>query len=168
MTRGVILNKKGNVLIFSTFFVAIALVILLFILMIFVSEVNSLIYNIKLDMYSINKSAIISVNKGITSREKFSYDEKTYKDYFVKMLKANYNLDDNLKNEEGVVESVKIIEYDIYVSGEKDTYINNKVDDITIHSVIEVKIKPIILSKILENIFIFEIHEDVVLNSFII
>ena len=115
------MNKKGNVLIFSTFFIAIVLVIFLFLLMVFISEVNSLLYNIKLDMYSINKSAVISVNKGITSREKFSYDEKTYEDYFVKMLKANYNLDDNLKNKEGIVEAVKIIEYDIYMSGEKDT-----------------------------------------------
>ena len=161
------MDKRGNILIFSTFLVAIVVVIFLFILMIFISETNSLLYNIKLDMYSINKSAVISVNKGITSREKFSYDEKTYEDYFVKMLKVNYNLDDNLQSKDGLVEAVKIIEYDIYMSGEKDTYINNKVDDITIHSVIEVKIKPIILSKLLENVFVFEIHEDVVLNTFI-
>lgn len=160
------MNKKGNVFVFFTFFVAIILVIILFILMIFISEVNSLLYNIKLDMYSINKSAVISVNKGITSREKFSYDEKTYEEYFIKMLKSNYKLDNNLENEQGVIKYAKVIEYDIFMPGEKDEYINDKVDDITIHSVIEVKIKPIILSKMLENFFIFEIHEDVVLNTF--
>jgi len=88
------MNKKGNVFVVSTFFIAGVLVILLFTVLIFVSEINSLLYNIKLDMYSINKSAVISVNKGITSREKFSYDKDTYKEYFIKMLKANYKLDD--------------------------------------------------------------------------
>lgn len=159
------MNKKGNALIFSIFFVAIVLVIILFIIMIFISEVNAMLYNIKLDMYSINKSAVISVNKGITSREKFSYYEKAYEEYFIKMLKANYNLNENLENKDGVVQQVKIIDYDILNKGEKDNYSKSKTKDIKIHSVIEVKIKPIILAKILENLFVFEIHEDVVLNT---
>lgn len=158
------MNKNGNVLIFSTFFVAGILVIFLFIMLIFVSEVNSLLYNIKLDMYSINKSAIISVNKGITSRKKFSYDEITYKNYFEKMLIANYSLNKNLENSDGIVQRVKIIQYDIYNSGTKDRYTNNKVNNTTIHSVIEVKIKPIILENLLAELFTFEIHEDVALN----
>jgi len=148
------MNKKGNVFVVSTFFIAGVLVILLFTVLIFVSEINSLLYNIKLDMYSINKSAVISVNKGITSREKFSYDKDTYKEYFIKMLKANYKLDDELKNNNGVIQSVKVLEYDIR-STQKDT---------TIYSVIEVKVKPIIFSNMLKDLFTFEIHESTALN----
>lgn len=158
-------NENGNVFIISTFFVVGILVIFLFIIMIFISEINSLLYNIKIDMYSINKSAIISVNKGITGREKFSYDEETYLDYFKKMLMENYNLNDELKNNEGLIKKVTLLEYEIYQKGKKDKYTNIRVNDTTIHSVIKVEIKPIILEDFLQDIFTFEIHEDVVLNK---
>lgn len=159
------MNKNGNVFIISTLFIAGILTIFLFIIMIFISEVNSILYNVKLDMYSINKSAIISVNKGVTSREKFSYDKKTYLEYFKNLLVKNYNLDKELKNETGIIKEVKIIEYDIYQAGKKDKYSNQKLNDTTIHSVIEVKVKPIILEELLQELFTFEIHEDVVLNK---
>lgn len=159
------MNKNGNVFIISTLFIAGILTIFLFIIMIFISEVNSILYNVKLDMYSINKSAIISVNKGVTSREKFSYDKKTYLEHFKNLLVKNYNLDKELKNETGIIKEVKIIEYDIYQAGKKDKYSNQKLNDTTIHSVIEVKVKPIILEELLQELFTFEIHEDVVLNK---
>ena len=159
------MNKKGNVLIFSIFFIAIILVIMLFTLIIFISQTNALLYNIKLDMYSINKSAIISVNKGITSRKSFSYDENEFEKYFVKMIKVNYGLNDELKNEDGIVESVKIKEYKIYTKGKKDSYTKERLKNTTIHSVIEVKIKPILFKNTFKELFIFEIHEDVILNE---
>ena len=58
------LNKKGNVVIISTIFIAIILIIFVLIVAIYIGTINSLVHDIKLDMYSINKSAIISVNKG--------------------------------------------------------------------------------------------------------
>ena len=152
-------------MIISVCFIAIILILFLFIILIFVGEMNSLLYNIKLDMYSINKSAIISVNKGITSRDSFSYDEKEFKECFEKLIKINYNLDESLKNEEKIIESVKIKEYKILSDGKKDKYTNIRVNDTTIHTVIEVKVKPIIMKDMLEKIFTFEIHEDVVLNE---
>lgn len=158
-------NKKGNILIFSTFFIAVILVILLFTIIIFISQINSLLYNIKLDMYSINKSAIISVNKGITSRGEFSYDEKEFEEHFQKMIQANYGLNEELKNEDGLVQKVNIKEYKIYTKGKRDNYTKKRLKDTTIHSVIEVKIKPIVFEDMLENLFIFEIHEDVILNE---
>lgn len=148
------MGKKGNVFIYSTFFITCILVIFLVTIFIFISEVNSLLYNIKLDMYAINKSAIISVNKGITSREYFSYDDETYKECFIKMLKANYKLNDNLENENGIVQRVKILKYNIYSSN----------TGTTIQSTIEVKVRPIVFHKILENVFVFEIHESTALN----
>ena len=159
------MNKRGNVFIFSIFFIAIILVILLFTLIIFISQTNSLLYNIKLDMYSINKSAILSVNKGITSRKDFSYDEKEFRIYFEKMIKANYGLNDEFRNENGLIKEVDIKEYKIYTKGKKDAYTKEYLRNTTIHSVITVKVEPIIFKKLLENIFVFDIHEDVVLNE---
>ena len=159
------MQNKGNIFIFSIFLIAAILIIFLFIVLIFISEINSYLYNFKLDMYSINKSAIIAVNKGITSREKFSYDKNAYKEYFVEMLKKNYQLDSNLENTQGVIQKVKILEYSIDKEGKKDKYTNKKLRDNTIHSVIEIKIKPILGLSQLESLFVFEIHEDVALNT---
>lgn len=158
------MKKKGNVFIITVIFVALILIIFLFIMAIFIGEVNSLLYNIKLDMYSINKSAIISVNKGITSRERFSYSKDEYEKYFIQMLKANYNLNDELENTSGIVQHVDVLDYKIYDKNKKDEYTNKRLEDTTIHSVIKVKIKPIILQEMLANVFTFEIHEDVALD----
>lgn len=158
------MKKKGNIFIFSVFIIAAILVIFFFILLIFMSETNALLYNIKLDMYSINKSAILAVNKGITSREKFSYEEEEYRNYFEKMLKANYKLNENLENKEGAIQKVEVLQYSIEKEGKKDSYTKQKLKDNTIHSVIQVKVKPILNFAVLEKLFVFEIHEDVILN----
>ena len=160
-------SNKGNAFIISIFFIAIILIIFIFIALVFLGETNSILYNIKLDMYSINKSAIIAVNKGITSRERFSYDKKAYKKYFTDLIKQNYNLDENLKNPDGLIQCVSIKEYEIIKNGKKDTFTQKVLSDSTIHSVIEVKVKPIFFDEMLKDVFTFKIHEDVVLNELI-
>lgn len=157
--------KKGNVLIIATIFIAVAIVIILFIAVIFMSHVNSILYNMKTEIYSINKSAIIAVNKTETSIGNFSFNKKAYKNYFEEVLKANYDLDDDFCNKEKLISTVKIIEYDIYEKGSKDSFTDKKCENRVIHTVLEVKIKPIIMKEFFEKIFTFEIHEDVILNS---
>ncbi len=117
-------------------------------------------------MYSINKSAIISVNKGITSRQKeISYNKADYISFFKDMLKKNQNLDDSLSNPNGLIQKVDVGDYEIYQKGKRDKYTDEKHKDTTIHSVIKVKIKPIIFESILKDKFVFDIHEDVSLNK---
>lgn len=157
--------KKGNVLIIATIFIAVAIVIILFIAVIFMSHVNSILYNMKTEIYSINKSAIIAVNKNETSIGNFSFNKKAYKNYFEEVLKANYDLDDNFSNKEKLISNIKIIEYDIYEKGSKDSFTSKKCEDRVIHTVLEVKIKPIIMKEFFGKLFTFEIHEDVILNS---
>ncbi len=161
-------KNKGNTFIISIFFVAAIIIIFLFIGAIFYSEMNSIAYNIKLNMYSLNKSAIIAVNKASTSRGTFSYDKKSYRECFEDLLKKNYSLDDKLANEAGLIKQIKIKEYEVYKSGSRDSFTNKRLGDMTIHSVIEVKIKPIFNFELLEHICTFDIHEDVVLNELII
>ena len=158
------MSKNGNVIILSTIIIAAILIIFFFIILIFVSETNALLYNMKLDMYSINKSAILSVNKGITSRGSFSYDTGEYREYFEKMLMANYKLNEDLENEDGAIQKVNVLQYSVEKAGKKDKYTKKKLKDNTIHSVIEVKVKPILNIVALEDLFVFEIHEDVSLN----
>ena len=156
--------KKGNILIISIIFISISIVIILFIATIFMSHVNSILYNLKLEMYSINKAAIISVNKNTTSVDDFSYNRRAFRSYFEDVIKKSYDLNDEYENKEKLISYVKILEYDILEKGEYDPFINEKCDDRVIHTVIKVKIRPIIMKNFFENIFTFEIHEDVNLN----
>lgn len=156
--------KKGNVLIIAVIFIAICMMIILFISVIFMSHVNSLLYNLKLEMYSINKAAIIAVNKVRTSIDDFSYNARDYKNHFQDLLRKSYDLNNEFENKDKMIESIKILEYEIYEIGEKDSYTGVNVDDRVIHTVLEIKVKPIIMKKVFEKIFVFKLHEDVNLN----
>ncbi len=161
------MHKKGNTFIIAIFFVTIIILIFAFIMATFIGEVNSLLYNIKLDMYSANKSAVIAVNKARTSLGQFSYAEKDFREYFKNVIMSNYNLNQNLENKDGLVQKVEIEDYAIYKKGQTDSITNSKANNNTIHTVIKVKIKPLILEDILSDVFIFYIHEDVPLNELI-
>ena len=156
--------KQGNVLMVAMIFVAIGIVIILFIATLFMSHVNSILYNLKLEMYSINKAAIIAVNKNQTSMDKFSYDKKAYRTYFENALKESFDLNNNLENENHLIESIQIMEYEVIEKGKKDSFTKQKCDNRVIHTVIKAKMKPIIMRSVFEKIFTFEIHEDVNLN----
>ena len=161
-------NNSGEIITASIIFFAIAIIICLLVISIFVAHINSVLYNLKLEMYSLNRSAIIAVNKNKTNVDNFSYDIKTYKDEFVKLLKSNYELNENLENKSKLINKVKIIEYKIYNAKSKDSFSKKNLQDRTIHMVLEVKIKPIILKSLFENIFVFTIHEDVALNPMLV
>lgn len=157
-------NKSGMIITISTVFIAIAIVIFVLIITIFVSHINSVLYNFKIEMYSLNRSAIIAVNKNKANIDNFSYDKNTYEKEFIELLKNNYELDDELKNENKLISKIEIVEYKVLEAKSKDTYTGKNLQTRTIHTVLKVKIKPIILRSILEEIFIFTIHEDVALN----
>lgn len=158
------MNNKGNVLIIGIVFVAIAIVIFTFVIAVFMSHINSVLYSVKLDMYSMNKSAVIAVNKNKANTDRFSYNKNAYKDEFVKFLIKNYELDDNFSNEDKLITHISIEEYEVYNKNKKDNFTKKRCDDRTIHTVLKVKVRPIILKEFLEDIFCFTIHEDVNLN----
>ena len=73
-----------------------------------------------------------------------------------------------MKNANGLVEEVQLLQYEIIKAGKKDPYTKKKAEDMTIHSAIRVKIKPIFFEEFLSEVCTFEIHEDVILNQLII
>lgn len=160
-------KNNGEILTISMIFISIAITIFIFVLAIFMSHINTILYNFKIDMYTLNKSAVISINKAQTSIDNFSYNSSIYKKEFIEGLKKNYDLDENLENENKLISKIEIVEYEIYEKDKKDAYTKKNCKDRTLHTVIRASIKPIILSKSFEEIFTFTIHEDVALNSMI-
>lgn len=158
------MNNKGNIIMIGTIFVALALVVFTFIIAIFMSHINSVLYSVKLDMYSMNKSAIIAVNKNITNIDNFSYSKEAYKEEFLKLLKSNYELNDNFSNDKKLITHIDVEEYEIHKKNKRDAYTRKRTNNRVIHTVLKVKVRPIILKEFLENIFVFTVHEDVNLN----
>ncbi len=157
-------NKKGNIAIIAMIFTSGVLIIMMFVLAIFRSNVNGLLYGVKTDMYVANKAAVVSVNKNQANIDNFKYDEKEYKKYLKKALMKNYNLNDNLENPNALIKKIEIIDYKIYQKGELDSYTSEKCDNATIHTILKIEVKPIIMAETLEDVFTFTIHEDVNLN----
>lgn len=157
-------RENGNVVIIAMIFVGIFITIILFIGAVFMSNVNSILHSVKTDMYTINKSAIMAVNKNRANIDDFEYDEKEYKKYFSQMLKKNYDLNDYYENKEKLITKLEIIEYTIYPKGKKDNFTKEKCDDATLHTIVKIKMKPIIMTKMFEDIFTYTVHEDVNLN----
>lgn len=158
-------NQKGNIMITSLLIIMAILIIFVFIISVFISQVNNTLYRIKSEMYMFNRNGIIAINKNIASQGILSYSENEYKEQFIKALKENYNLNEKLENDDGLIERIEIKEYKILKKNRKDSFTKRKVKDVTLHTIIEIEIKPIIMKKLLDKIFIFDIHEDVVLNG---
>lgn len=158
-------NKNGNIMLVSILFVMAILIIFVFIMSVFIGQVNNMIYRVKTEMYMFNRDGIIAVNKNIANQGKVSYSEKEYKKQFIKSLQKNYKLDENLESDTGLIEKIRIKEYKILKENQKDTFTKKKVGDVTLHTVIELEVKPIIMPEILDEVFIFDVHEDVVLNG---
>ena len=76
-------NNSGEIITVSTIFFAIAITIFLLVITIFVAHINSILYNFKIEMYSVNRSAIIAVNKNKANVDDFAYNEQVYKKEFV-------------------------------------------------------------------------------------
>lgn len=157
-------QENGNIAIIAMIFISIVLIIIMFVLAIFRSNVNGLLYGVKTDMYVANKAATVSVNKNQANIDNFKYSKEEYKKYLINALIKNYNLNKNLENSTGLIKKVEIIDYEIYKKGEKDAYTHEKCDDATIHTTLKIQIKPIILTEELEKVFTFIVHEDVNLN----
>ncbi len=157
-------QNQGNILPAMMIIVGISLVIVMLVIAILIGTVNGLIHTIKTDMYFINKSAVLSVNKTRANIDDFSYHTKEYEKFFRTMLQKNYHLNDALENREGLIQKVLIEEYQIYPPNKKDAFTQKRTEGRVIHTVVMVKVKPIILAKYLEKVFTFQVHEDVYLE----
>ena len=159
------MNNKGNTFLISIIFIAITIAIFVFAGAVYFGIVNSLVSNIKLDMYSANRSAIVAVNKGVTSRNAFSYNVRDLKSAFENHLIKNYNLNNQLENKDGLVRKIEIIEYGILDNRRTDSITKQRSRGKTVHSVIKVQIRPLIMAEQMQDTFTFLVHEDVALNE---
>lgn len=152
------MNKKGDINIFLMFIITMFMVLIVFITTeaIFLNHINSYLHTVKLDMFMINKSACLALNRNYENQELSSINKDEYLKYFRNVLTQNYDLDNNLRNGTKLINKIDILEYE---------YLNDeKTNEPKISATIGVKIEPLVFKELLEDKFYFRIHEDVFLK----
>ncbi|MGE5329011.1 MAG: hypothetical protein ACM3KR_05870 [Deltaproteobacteria bacterium] len=127
-----------------------AVMIVLFAAAVFVNHVNSILYTIKVDMFMINRSAIIALNKDAEAKGMNSINQEEYLKFFRKALQENYGLNEQMESGNKLIERIDIINYDYCTSNEP-----------VIKTEIGVKVIPIVFKKAFKDIFYFKIKQSV-------
>ena len=150
----------------------LALVILLFMVLvtfftaiIFKNNVNLVLHNLKNDLYLISRNSIFSIEKDMMGEDIDLINYVDLKDYISSEIRTAWGLDRNLKNGTGIIKSAKIEKLTILEAGDTDPINNKQVKCLTVHLMLGVKVKPIILEKAFDDIFYFKFHEDIKLDK---
>lgn len=112
---GKIYKRQGAVSIVILAITMLFLVMFILLIAILITYINTyvIVYNYKIDLYNLNRSAIISVNKLEGKYGIYNYDANVYLNKFKELLILTYNLDGDLKNGSRYIQEVDIIEYEI-------------------------------------------------------
>lgn len=162
-------HKKGGDI--SIFLIAITVTfvtifVLLFSICVMYINMYSIVYNYKMDLYNLNRSAIVSVNKVEGKYGIYNYDKNVYFQQFKELLKKTYGLNDNLQNSDKFIEKIEILEYDIYTKGSFDNVTHKVVQEDIIHVLTTITYQPIIFKSIFENNCTFTIHNDISIKMY--
>ncbi|MGE5472708.1 MAG: hypothetical protein ACM3UU_00615 [Ignavibacteriales bacterium] len=117
---------------------------------ILVNHINSIMYTIKVDMFVINRAAVIALNKDAEGKGLNDISREEYLKFFKEVLRQNYGLDEELKNGNKLIEKIDIIRYDYDTTNEP-----------VIKTEIGVKVSPIVFRKVFKDIFYFRIKQNV-------
>lgn len=144
----------------------ILVLLLLFAICIMYINVYSIVYNYKMDLYNLNRSAILSVNKVEGKFGIYEYDKSKYMQQLVTLLRKTYNLDENLCNGSRGIEKIKILEYDIYRAGQVDNITNKIISNDVIHILTSIRYNPIIFKSLFPNDCTFKVHNDISIKMY--
>lgn len=157
------MNKKGYlsayILIITIVFILI--IIILFSSLMFFTNIYSVVYNYKIDLYNLNIKSIITINKNKGSYGDYIYNKEEYLKLFKDDLKKIYNLNDSLENGNKFITKIDIIEYEIYKKGVKDSITGKEINDDTIHVVSNITFNPIVFKFIFREGCKFKVHNDI-------
>ena len=158
--------NKGS-MIFTVIFAVFLIMILFtfFTVIVFKNNVNLVLHNLKNDLYLISKNSVFSIERNIMGEDIEEIDEYELEYYISNEIRQAWNLNYSLKNGKGIIKSADILELEVLNAGDKDPVSGKMMDSFSVHIVVGVKVKPIILISMFEDIFYFKLHEDLKLNK---
>jgi len=158
--------EKGS-MVFTVSVVVLLMMVLFtfFAIIVFKNNVNLVLHNLKNDLYLISKNSVFSIERNVMGEDVEEIDEYELKYYISQEIREAWNLNWGLNNGTGIIKSADILDLQVLNDGDKDDISGKRADCLTVHMVVGVKVKPIILNSIFEDIFYFKLHEDLKLNK---
>lgn len=127
-----------------------AVLIFFFAAAVFVNHVNSIMYTVKVDMFMINRAAIIALNRDAGGKDINEISREDYLNFFKQVLRQNYGLDENLEGGNKLIDRIDILKYDY------DT-----IKEPIIKTEIGVKVSPVVFRAAFKDMFYFKIQQNV-------
>jgi len=159
------LNKGSTAFTVAIVVLLIMILFTFFAVIVFKNNVNLVLHNLKNDLYLISRNSIFSIEKNVMGEDVNEIDEYDLKYYISNEIREAWNLGYGLQDGTGIIKSTDILELEVLDVGDEDAINGKKVTCLTVHMVVGVKVKPIILNKIFDDIFYFKLHEDLKLDK---
>lgn len=138
---------------------------MIFFVIISKSTVNMVLHEIRSDLYLITKNAVFAIQRDLMGEDISCLYEDELEELIEKGIIKSWNLDDRLRRGKGLIEQAKISEVLVIEDGEQDPITKKVVNELTVHTVIKVKVKLLIFRSLLDDKSEFEFHTDLQINK---
>lgn len=164
------LKKENGGIIFPVGIMVFLLLIFLFLFFIVISKsrMNMVLHEIRSDLYMINRNAIFAVQKDLMGEDLTYLYESELEDWIKDGIISSWGLDNKLKNGRGLIQSAKINQVFVLEEGDFDPVKKELSDSLVVHTVIKVKVKPVIFQSLLEDKNEFEFHTDLQIKKMLL
>lgn len=162
--------KENGSIIFPVGVMVFLLLIFIFLFFIIISKsmVNMVLHEIRSDLYLINRNAIFAIQKDLMGEDISCLYEEDLTELIEEGMIVSWGLDNKLKNGKGLIEQAKIKDILVLEEGDFDPVKKLLNEELTVHTVIKVKVKPVIFKSMLENKCEFEFHTDLSIDKIIL
>ena len=157
-----ILKKEKGSILFPVGVMVFLILIFMFLFFIVVSKsaVNMVLHEIRSDLYLINQNAIFAIQKDLMGEDISCLYEGELETLIANGMENSWGLDSRLKNGRGLIEEAKIKSILVLEEGDLDPVNKELSDSLMVHTVIKVKVKPVIFESLIKDKSEFEFHTD--------
>lgn len=159
-------NEKGSIIFpVGLMFFLLLIFMILFFIVVSKSTMNMVLHEIRSDLYLINRNAIFAIQKNLMGEDISCLYEGELTDLIKEGIITSWKLDNKLKNGKGVIEESKIKNITVIEEGEIDPVTREIANNLMVHTVIKVRVKPVILKSLLADKSEFEFHTDISIDK---
>lgn len=164
--KRLLIKEKGNIT-FSValFAVLVILLLMLFSIIISKSTLNLILHEIRSDLYLVNRNAIFAIQRDLMGEDIESLNEDELEELISKGISISWGLDKKLRNGTGIIKEAKILDIEVLEDGEIDTITKKEIKNFTVHTVIKVKVIPMVFEELVGEKCEFNLHQDIKLEK---
>lgn len=159
-------NERGSITFpVGVMFFLMLIFMFLFFIVVSKSTMNMVLHEIRSDLYLINRNAIFAIQKDLMGEDLSYLYEGELEELISDGIKTSWELNGRLKNGQGLIEEAKIENIVVIEEGDLDPVDKEISEELMVHTVIRVKVKPVIFRSLLEDKSEFEFHTDLQIDK---